>query len=200
MLIHSHVAPVFQRTLTHREGHMEEGEHWFRSCAFLWLSVVQYTDTNTCVMNTCPLHTHPWRSREERKESRKQHMKTDREGEREKDSLHTQISCGNACCSVIIYCCHPISSFLSYASGGMRRKRIVFLRRIEKQAREHLLHLLPRCVRSALACGIEVQWTKFEICTPDLPRGERTTAFSPAPSFLEGSQRLFGFLGGLNPI
>ena len=110
-------------------------------------------------MNTCPLHTHPWRSREERKESRKQHMKTDREGEREKDSLHTEISCGNACCSVIIYCCHPISSFLSYASCGMRRKRIVFLRRIEKQAREHLLHLLlcPSDV-SALRWPVELKF------------------------------------------
>ena len=75
---------------------------------------------------------------------------------------------------------HSISSFLWWVCGGMWRKRIVFLRRIGKhKAREHLLHLLSRCVLTSLACGSYVPWTKFEICTPDVPRCERNTAFSP---------------------
>jgi hypothetical protein len=124
-------------------------------------------------------------------------MKIDREGERERDSLkHTKISCGDACWSMITSFCHSISSFLSYVCGGMRRKRIVFLRRIgNHKTTGHLLHLLQRCVLTSLTCGSYVHWTKFEICTPDLLRCECSTAF-PLPLPLPKKKSIFCVVDG----
>ena len=92
-MLNPHISNPYFHTHSHIEKAIERKKNidWgsLRFCAYLSVWNVHETHTNTCVKNTCELHTHPSRSRERGKGSRWQHWDTKRgrEEERETHSL-----------------------------------------------------------------------------------------------------------------